>query len=94
MDTENINGCVPTNEYCKVKNFMELYNRMLELFKCEQVESDTAQLAERIFLYCLCWGVCGTLNPEDRKKMSNNYFCKAGNNFPVPKLKDNSTIFD
>jgi len=43
-------GAVETNEYCKIKNFIDLYNCMLELYKCEQVESDNAQLAEKIFL--------------------------------------------
>jgi hypothetical protein len=67
---------------------------MLELFKCEQVEADNAQVAEKIFIYCLLWGVCGCLDTEQRKKISANYFCLKENNFPVPKLKENMTIFD
>lgn len=67
---------------------------MLELYKCEQVESDNAVLAEKIFIYALCWAVCGTLNTEDRKKISSVYFMNKENNFPVPKTKDNLTIFD
>jgi len=58
------------------------------------VEADTAPLAEKIFIYCLCWGICGTFDTEQRKKMSASYFCLKENSFPVPKMKENLTIFD
>jgi len=27
-------------------------------------------LAEKLFIYALIWGICGTLDTESRKKMS------------------------
>jgi len=45
---------------------------MIELFKLEPVEQDNSLLAEKVFIYCLLWGVCGTFDTENRKKISQN----------------------
>jgi len=31
MNDNRIKGSIPTNEYCKMKNFIDLFNSLLEL---------------------------------------------------------------
>jgi dynein heavy chain len=92
---QRIEGTVPTNEYCKLKAFIDLFNRMLRAFKVDNLDAEHAKMVEQIFVYCLCWGICGTFGIEDRKIISRDYFCLKTNNFPVPKdLNPNETIYD
>lgn len=70
MFQNRIEGTVPTNEYCKLKSFIDLFNRMLRAFKVDNLDAEHAKLVEMIFVYCLCWGICGTFTIEDRKVIS------------------------
>lgn len=72
MEDNRIDGTVPTNEYCKLKAFIDIFNRMLRAFKADNLDAEHAQLVEKIFVFCLCWGVCGTLDVENRKLISKD----------------------
>jgi len=45
---------------------------MLRAFKVENLDAEHAKLVEMIFVYCLVWGICGTLSVEDRKIVSRD----------------------
>jgi len=53
-----------------LKSFIDLFNRMLRAFKVDNLDAEHAKLVEMIFVYCLCWGICGTFTIEDRKLIS------------------------
>jgi len=85
-----------------LKNFIDLFNCLLEKYKLDNIaiDSENTSLADKIFIFCLFWAVCGTLDNEQRKKVSTLYFYSKEANFnlvnapPAKMLKDNLTCFD
>jgi len=56
-----------------MKNFIDLFNCLLEKYKLDNqaIDGENSPLAEKIFIFCLFWAICGTLDNEQRKKVSS-----------------------
>jgi len=71
LDKKQFVELMPTNCYCKIKNFIDLFTCLLTVFKCDNIEPDNAGLAEKIMIYSLMWGICGTMDSDQRKRVSS-----------------------
>ena len=82
---QRIEDIMLTNEYCNLNSFIDLFNLMLRAFNVNNLDTEHAKMVEQFFVYCLCWGICGTFGIEDLKIISRDYFCLKTNNIICPK---------